>query len=247
MSAFLRTTRAIARMYLSSRFGRCGHCVAQPARMRTSLLATVLVLGVASVAGAAPIGTDSSLITYHIGGVINFSFFDHGPVGADPLASAIPGGSAFTIDATVDTSDPGFVTSGGTHLYADALVGLVFNLGGLTYTMTSHDTNPFFGMSYTPTSINSGLSSAVFSGPAIIDALPGGEFLFNADALTQSGNLYVGFFGPIASVQNGMGQGRVFGQITSVDVPEPSTLLLMGGALAITGLGSRLRKRFTRR
>jgi len=215
--------------------------------MRRSLLAIVLVLGVASVSHAAPIGTDSALITYHIGGVINFAFFDHGPVPGDPLAAAIPIGSAFTIDATVNTADPGFITSSGAHLYADALVGLVFNLGGLTYTMTSPDTNPIAGMSYSPTSINSGLSTARFSGPAIIDAMPGGEFLFNADALTQSGNLYVGFFGPVASVQNGFGEGRVFGQVTSVDVPEPSTLLLMGGALAISAFGTRLRKRRTPR
>jgi hypothetical protein len=215
--------------------------------MRSSLLASVLVLGVASVAHAAPIGTDSSLITYHIGGVVNFSFFDHGPVPGDPLAAAIPIGSTFTIDAIVNTADPGFVTSGGTHLYRDALVGLVFNLGGLTYTMTSPDTNPFVGMSYSPTSINSGLSSATFSGPAIIDAMPGGEFIFSADALTQSGSLYVGFFGPIASLQNGYGQGRVFGQVTSVDVPEPSTILLMFSALAIVVFGSRLRRLFASR
>jgi hypothetical protein len=233
----MRCTRNAARQ---SRIGELVDSLQGTANMRQSVLAAIFVVGIASVGNAAPILPEGQYSTYHLEGVVTFAFFDHSPATGDPLAALVPLGSQFTIDAIVDLSNPGFFTADGRHLY-DALVGLTFNLNGLTYTMTSPNTNPFTGgMTYTPTSIQSPLSSAAFTGPAIVGALPGGEFLFDGDALTQSGRFYADFFGPQAS--STMGLGRVFGQVTSVDVPEPPTILLISSGLLIIGLRSRLRK-----
>jgi len=205
--------------------------------MRNCLLAAVFVLCVASVGSAGPIAVDH-YFTYHLEGVITASGMAFPQEGGDLLAELVPVGSPFSIDVVVDTSAQGDLYNG-VYRYIDAVVGLVFDLNGFVYTMTSpHMTLEGPGSIYSATSFYSDLSAAAFSGPSTLGVVPD-EFLFSGNAITQGGGLYLLLLGLAPR-----GNGDVHGTVTSVDVPEPSTILLMSSAFAI-GLGSRLRKRPT--
>lgn len=150
--------------------------------------------------------------------------------GSHTLSDAFPYGSPFSLDATIDTSDPGFISSNGTRRYNDALVGLTLDLNGLIYEMTS-GFQPFVGMTYSDTGFNTGLASANFSGPPVHGALPGYEFMI-AVGPEESNSIRILWLAP-PETQGGF--GVVDGVVTSThQVPEPASLLIvLAGATAM--------------
>ncbi len=190
----------------------------------------LLVCFTVSSAYAEPIAVADAgrYIRFHSEGLLTSTTENDG---SHAFADAFPFGSPFSLDATIDTSDPGFISSNGTRRYNDALVGLTLDLNGLIYDMTSGFSS-FAGMTYSDTGFNTGLASANFTGPPVQGSLPGYEFLI-AVGPQQSNSIRLLWFAPPET--HGGVVAWVDGVVKSTrQVPEPTSFLsVLAGATAM--------------